>query len=349
MTDPSASTVRDAHGRFVPGCSGNPAGKKPGTLNWATRFKGVLDDGEREIAMRKVVERALEGSPVDGRFLFARLDPKPRGRPVEIAVADNAPLLERCQAVFAAMAHGDITPTEAVEAAHVIDTERKLLADVTAAARDVLAITAKATVARDKAAAERAAAETAAAERQAAHAEAAARRAEQAAYWAAQRARSEAACAAAAATAAADPAASDPVSREGEDGLHASCISRPPEPEPPAATDDPLAAEASPEAAAPATPVPEPTFGYHPGHDPIPRRPVVPGPPCPPLARKAGMTKARKLYLYGSARQRRNLKRHGMSVSQQPPPQTARRARSPSPRRSGFCRAAISCRWPRRC
>ncbi|MBI3513372.1 MAG: hypothetical protein HY060_04810, partial [Proteobacteria bacterium] len=74
--------------------------------------------------------------------------------------------------------------------------------------------------------------------------------------------------------------------------------------------------------------------------DPIPRTPVVPGPPCPPLARKAGMTKARKLYLYGSARTRRKLKRAGMSVSQQPPPQTADDLRYvrqdlPPPGRSG--------------
>src|SRR5260221_14211425 len=125
MTEPSSSGGRDAQGRFVPGCSGNPAGKKPGTLNWSTRLRGVLPDDDADKVMRKVVERALADSPVDGRFLFAWIEPKPRGRPVEIEVATDASLLERCQAVFAAMARGDITTSEAVEAARVIETERK--------------------------------------------------------------------------------------------------------------------------------------------------------------------------------------------------------------------------------
>src|SRR5258706_751734 len=129
MTEPSSSGGRDAHGRFQPGCSGNPAGKKPGTLNWSTRLRGVLPDDDADRVMRKVVERALADSPVDGRFLFAWIEPKPRGRPVEIEVATDASLLDRCEAVFAAMARGDITTTEAVEAARGIDTEPKVAAD----------------------------------------------------------------------------------------------------------------------------------------------------------------------------------------------------------------------------
>ena len=78
MTEPSSSGVRDAQGRFVPGCSGNPAGKKPGTLNWSTRLRGVLPDDDADRVMRKVVERALDGSGVDGRFVFAWIEPKPR-------------------------------------------------------------------------------------------------------------------------------------------------------------------------------------------------------------------------------------------------------------------------------
>ncbi|MBI3517546.1 MAG: hypothetical protein HY060_26230 [Proteobacteria bacterium] len=128
MTEPSAAAGRDAHGRFVPGCSGNPAGKPLGTLNWSTRLRGVLPDDDADTVMRKVVERALDGSGVDGRFLFAWIEPKPRGRPVEIAVPADASLLDRCEAVFAAMARGDITTAEAVEAARVIETERKVAA-----------------------------------------------------------------------------------------------------------------------------------------------------------------------------------------------------------------------------
>src|SRR5258707_14322865 len=109
MTEPSSAAGRDAQGRFVPGSSGNPAGKKPGTLNWSTRLRGVLPDDGADRVMRKVVERALDGSGVDGRFLFAWIEPKPRGRPVEIEVATDASLIERCEAGLAAMGRGDIT------------------------------------------------------------------------------------------------------------------------------------------------------------------------------------------------------------------------------------------------
>src|SRR5260221_6452446 len=125
MTEPSSSSVRDAQGRFVPGCSGNPAGKKPGTQNWSTRVRGVRPYDDADTVMRRVVARALADSPVDSRFLFAWIEPKPRGRPVEVVVPDGASLVERCQAVFAAMARGDITTSEAAELARVIDTERK--------------------------------------------------------------------------------------------------------------------------------------------------------------------------------------------------------------------------------
>jgi len=40
--------ARDARGRFQPGCSGNPAGTQPGTLNQATLLKRLMDDGDDE-------------------------------------------------------------------------------------------------------------------------------------------------------------------------------------------------------------------------------------------------------------------------------------------------------------
>ncbi|MEJ0071585.1 MAG: DUF5681 domain-containing protein [Pseudomonadota bacterium] len=50
MTESPPPAVRDGRGRFVPGSSGNPAGKKPGTRNHATVLKELLRDGEAEAA-----------------------------------------------------------------------------------------------------------------------------------------------------------------------------------------------------------------------------------------------------------------------------------------------------------
>src|SRR5262245_2474575 len=127
MSDPTLqpAAARDAHGRFRPGSSGNPAGKQPGTQNWATRLRRALKDGEDDRIARDIVESALGGNAVDRRFILDRLEPKPRGRPVAIANATGS-LNERCDAVFDAMARGELSTTEAAEAARVIETQRKL-------------------------------------------------------------------------------------------------------------------------------------------------------------------------------------------------------------------------------
>src|SRR5258706_3579504 len=209
MSDPPLppATDRDPSGRFVPGCSGNPAGKKPGTQNWATRLRRAIKDGEDDAIARDIVESALGGSGVDRRSVLDRLEPRPRGRPVEIPNATGS-LNERCDAVFDAMARGEISTTEAAEAARVIETRLKLNAHALDAAQIVVkaqekmaAERARETAAREQAvAAKRAAAERAAtADREAAqrHAAAAAYAAQQA-----ELARSRAAFAAAHAAAA---------------------------------------------------------------------------------------------------------------------------------------------------
>src|SRR5258708_1966946 len=196
MSDPTPQpSTRDATGRFVPGVSGNPAGKKPGTQNWATRLRRALKDGEDDAIARQIVESALGGSGVDRRFVLDRLEPKPRGRPVEIPNATGS-LNERCDAVFDAMARGEISTTEAAEAARVIETRLKLNAHALDAAQIVVKAQEKmaADRARETAPRAQAAQRAAPAEREAAQ-----RRAAAAAYAAqhAGLARSRAACAAA--------------------------------------------------------------------------------------------------------------------------------------------------------
>ena len=77
--------VRDANGRFVPGQSGNPAGKKSGTRNRATLLAEALRDGEGEAAARIVIDKALAGDAVAARFLLDRLTPRPRGNDSGVA------------------------------------------------------------------------------------------------------------------------------------------------------------------------------------------------------------------------------------------------------------------------
>ncbi len=68
----------------------------------------------------------MAGDAVAGRFLFERLDPKPRGRPIALPCAAGT-LAERFAAVFAAVAAGEVTPDEALALGRLLDLERKLL------------------------------------------------------------------------------------------------------------------------------------------------------------------------------------------------------------------------------
>ena len=68
---------RDAGGRYVPGNSGNPAGKPRGVLNRATRLAVALLDGEAAAVLRTDIgERNAAGGIQARRYrtgMFARL------------------------------------------------------------------------------------------------------------------------------------------------------------------------------------------------------------------------------------------------------------------------------------
>jgi hypothetical protein len=73
------TAMRDAYGRFMPGNSGNPAGKKPGTRNRATVLREALAEGEDIATARIIIDKALAGDAVAARFIVDRLTPRPRG------------------------------------------------------------------------------------------------------------------------------------------------------------------------------------------------------------------------------------------------------------------------------
>jgi hypothetical protein len=138
MDDTKDIAARDGNGRFVPGQSGNPAGKKPGTRNRATVLRAALTDGEDFAAARIVIDKALSGDAVAARFIVDRLMPRPRSRTIELdlpAGAGAADILAASNATIAAMAAGEITPDEALTVTRVLDGRLRALK---AAARESL-------------------------------------------------------------------------------------------------------------------------------------------------------------------------------------------------------------------
>ena len=134
-----AMVVRDRGGRFAPGWSGNPSGKKPGTRNRATVLREMLEDGEVEGLGRQVIDRALAGDKVAGRVCFERLFPKPRSRAIELDLPEGASAADDLavfDAAFAEMAAGGITLDEMQSIARLLMIRRKLRESV---ARDATA------------------------------------------------------------------------------------------------------------------------------------------------------------------------------------------------------------------
>src|SRR5258707_8291685 len=105
------AAMRDANGRFAPGISGNPAGKKPGTRNRATVLHEALAEGEDIAAARIVIDKALAGDQVAARFVVGRLMPRPCPRGQEIALdlpagGGASDVLAAFDVTLAAMARG---------------------------------------------------------------------------------------------------------------------------------------------------------------------------------------------------------------------------------------------------
>src|SRR6516164_3173674 len=122
---------RDAQGRFRRGCSGNPAGKKPGTRNRATTLKEALRDGEGATVARVVIDKALAGDAIAARFLLERLQPKPRGRPIHLEIPEGespaGEVVATFNAALRAMAAGAITPDEALGVARFLEGRMRVL------------------------------------------------------------------------------------------------------------------------------------------------------------------------------------------------------------------------------
>jgi hypothetical protein len=127
MTDAASDNIsapaaaRDARGRFQPGCSGNPAGKRPGTLNRATVLKRVMADGDEERIASLIVERALKGEWGALRFVQDRLEPKPRARPITLDFPEGATVAEMSEIVLRATAAGEISPEEALQVMRLLE------------------------------------------------------------------------------------------------------------------------------------------------------------------------------------------------------------------------------------
>src|SRR5260370_28092320 len=112
MTEPSSAGVRDAAGRFMPGRSGNPAGRPPGSRSEASILKEQLRGDQVDAAVQIIGDRLAAGSEATARFVIKQIDPKKRAALVAFEYPPRASLIQRYQPLFAAAANPEITPAQ---------------------------------------------------------------------------------------------------------------------------------------------------------------------------------------------------------------------------------------------
>jgi Family of unknown function (DUF5681) len=115
---------------FQKGQSGNPAGRRKGTRNYATRLAEALFDGAAEEICGVVIDKAREGDIIAARLIVERLIPPRKDRPVsfplpKIESAAEGPALTA--SLLDAVAAGEVTPSEAIEVASLVEKHVRVL------------------------------------------------------------------------------------------------------------------------------------------------------------------------------------------------------------------------------
>jgi hypothetical protein len=115
---------------FVKGTSGNPIGMKPGTKHRKTLLLAAMTAGDRAAIVGKIIRQAKRGCRVSQKLVVDRVEPPRRGSPVRFPlppVKTTADVVNALAAVAAAIAAGQLSPTEAVEVAGVVELQRKAI------------------------------------------------------------------------------------------------------------------------------------------------------------------------------------------------------------------------------
>ena len=116
--------------KFIKGQSGNPCGKPKGCRNATTiLFDELLKDNAKEL-IEKAIEMGKGGDGPALRLCIERLAPARKDRPVwfdlpQMKEARNA--VNASAAIVAAVAAGDLTPSEASELSKVVDSYARTL------------------------------------------------------------------------------------------------------------------------------------------------------------------------------------------------------------------------------
>ena len=105
----SPEVPRAANGRFVPGHTGNPAGRPPGIVDRRHRVAKAFD-AEFDAIGAAIVEKAKGGDMAAAALYLSRVEPplRPKGERVTFQLDPKASLADQASAVLLAVSQGEL-------------------------------------------------------------------------------------------------------------------------------------------------------------------------------------------------------------------------------------------------
>lgn len=126
-----STAVQRARGQWLPGTSGNPAGRPRGSPNRAHANLRQLLEEHAEDVVGAVVRAARAGDMLAAKLILDRVLPRRICRPLDVAqlppINSAADACGALAAIVTATLKGDISSSEARELACVVDAYRRTL------------------------------------------------------------------------------------------------------------------------------------------------------------------------------------------------------------------------------
>jgi (p)ppGpp synthase/HD superfamily hydrolase len=113
--------------RFQKGQSGNPAGRPKGSLGMAGKLRAAIQADAEQI-IQSLIAQAKEGDTTAAKILLDRICPalKPEAQAVELEQLATGSLIEKAEAVLAAVGVGELAPDVAVQLVQSVATLAKV-------------------------------------------------------------------------------------------------------------------------------------------------------------------------------------------------------------------------------
>jgi hypothetical protein len=127
----NAAAKKKPRGRpFPKGVSANPRGMKRGTQHVRTMLLSAMTADDRAAIVEKIIRQARRGCRPSQKLIVDRTEPARRGSPVKFPlppIVTVADVVAAQAAITAAMAKGQLTPSEAQEVSAVVELARRAL------------------------------------------------------------------------------------------------------------------------------------------------------------------------------------------------------------------------------